>query len=303
MNYPQFIRSVRQKVARVYWFYGPESVLIEDAIDEVRRAIGPEVYTSLRAEDGLELFWTAINQIPPEGSHSLTLLRGADDVNWEPFVEWLESRQLPNSHAIVVSGASHSEPITSLLKSRGVTLRASLSPDAKEDYCRTLVPSLDRMQARYLIELTGGDVYEIRTCLKKLKLLTSTPTEPLIQALAEPGTSEEDFVMNLIQMRKTHALKALEAMPTSAYGFVVGLLDSRLDALHRIHSGVVRGQNVQAITSTTMLKPFLVTMLKPFAKYYDRSKARTCARVLSVVDDRLKRGDTAGVMEMLVMLW
>jgi hypothetical protein len=104
-------------------------------------------------------------------------------------------------------------------------------------------------------------------------------------------------------MKKPQALKALEVLPPSMYGFLVGLLDSRLDALHRIHSGVVRGQNVQAITSTTMLKPFLVTMLKPFAKYYDRTKARSCARVLSVVDDRLKRGDTIGVMEMLVMLW
>jgi DNA polymerase III delta subunit len=302
VNYPQFLRSVRKRAARAYWFYGPEIVLIEDGIDEVRSAVLPQVYTSLNAEDGLELFWDALYQIPPEGFRSLTVLRGLRDEDMTRFAEWLELRR-PMSHAVVVAEKSHEEPVSSLFATRGATLRASLSANAKEDYCRTYLPGMDRVQARQLIELTGGDVYEIRTCLKKLKLLTPNPTDPMISALAESGTSEGDFVRHLIQMKKPQALNSLRGLPSSQFGATVGLLDSRLDALVRIHAGVVKGQNIQAITASTMLPAWLVTALKPFAKYYDRPKVRSCARVLSVVDDRLRRGDTLGVMEMLVMLW
>jgi DNA polymerase III delta subunit len=303
LNFPQFARAVREKPTRAYWFYGSESVLIEDAIDLVRRVLKPEVYTRFQADEGeLELAWATLDQIPPEGSRSLTLIRGIGDVDLGPFVNWLEDR-VPMTHVILVADDHPPDEVFNLFRSRGTVMKASLTEKAKEDYCRLYVPAMDRLTLRYLIEYTGGDVYAMRTCLKKLKMLTPTPNEAIIQAIAEVGTSEEDFVSSLIQMKKAHALKSLEALPTTSYGSIVGLLDSRLDALHRIHSGLVRGQNARAITAATMLKPFLVTMLLPHAKHYDRTKARSCARTLAIVDDRLKRGATDGLMEMLVMLW
>jgi len=303
MNYPQLVRSLAKQPVRLFWLQGGEAVLVEDAIDEIRRAVEPKVFSSFTASDELEAAWAEIARLP-SGLRNLMLLRGGESVgDWSPLQEWVAER-VPDSYVVVESADDPPDMVRVAVKRRAaVVLKASLTVAAKEDYCQTVLPDLDRFLLRYLLELTGGDVYELRNCLHKLKLLNRPLSEGLIRVVAEAGTSETDFVLSLVKMQKVRALKALERIPPLLYGSILNLLDHNLDALYRINSGLVRGMNSRAIHTTTMLKPYLIQMLLPAAKFYDRTKTRACARTLAVVDDRLKRGDLAGVMEMLVMLW
>lgn len=303
------------EVKRVTWVCGSERVLVEELVDHVRStlAVSDLDYACLVAGSTKDRdIWAAANQYPTDPTAPrLVVIREAQLIKrWAGLFSWLdESRLLPTVHLLFVS--SEADLDTELehqarIRDRGRVIRcAPLEQEAAIAWVCRQAPVLDKLAAAYLLTRTGGDLGRARSVCQKLALFPQleSVTDATIDTLCSVSPASE-FVDALLLLNRPAAFEALEAMTPDTYARGIGLLDSRLDLLERLHFAVKRKMGMREIAGMRGVPVFLARKYIGVAKHYDPASIRHRRQLLSVVDSAVFGATPQPAsMEALISLW
>lgn len=301
------------ELRRVTWVSGDQPVLIEEVVATTKLKLAPTDldYVSLSYGPGYDReVWAAANQYPlTPGANRMVLVRDADKLTrWAQLDAWLkQTRTLPGVYLVFVSDKPEQltdkkgvpAHLAALRAPRGFLVRAAgLSEDDAIAWVQAR-STLDTELARYLLTRTGGNLAAAAAVCAKLALFEQGAGSATINALVAESPSD-DFTDNLIAGDKRRALLNLPDLNHPDRIKAVALLDSRLDLLERLHRMKVAGQSWREVSG---ISPFLLKQYMPHARNYDPDTCTHRRQVLAVLDNVLRRGTDAGVMEALVALW
>lgn len=308
------------EVRKVTWVCGSERVLVEEVVDHVRATLACSDLDRACYDAGStpdKEIWASINQYSLEpGAKRLTVVRDAEKIKrWQPMIEWLqESRLTPNSYLLLVSNDTELpyvkkdgktdglQPFAEAIKARGHLVRcATPSEEALVGWVQRRV-ACSEDTAKYLLERSAGELGLVQSVGQKLALFPGEPSREIIDVLCVERPAE-DFTEAIISGRKPKALSALEGLSERDYSKVIGLLDSRLDLLSKLHLALRRRMSMREIVSMKGVHVFIARPLIPYSKNYDPIRVRRCRQLLAVIDDALRSGARDGCMEALVSLW
>ena len=297
---------MKDGLKRVYYVCGVETVLVEDILTTLRQAVNPSPleYVSLEGED--EGVWDALNQYPLDGTDRLVVVRGVETLsNWAPLFDWLESRRLPGTVAVFVSGEEAVDtklPHIEAIRKRGRYVRCS---PLKEDDAVALLSgdgSIERGAARKMLRLVGWDLAEAMNAMRKFSYFRGTADERVVAALVPPNPSR-DFVNELMSLRKRNALEALRRLEASEYSMVIGGLDLRMDLAYRINRMLAKHEDPKTLVSNGRVSQYVYREVEQYALHYGKERVLGCLQALTFADGALREGASVGVMEAMVALW
>lgn len=291
---------------------GPERVLVEEVVDFIRGTLklGDTEYAQLSALDTADRdIWGSLNQYPfQQGAVRLVLIRDAEAIKrWDPFLDWIAQRRLmPTTHVLFVSNEAdfdEERPVhRAIVDMSGHMIRCNhLDEDQSVAWLQAQC-SIHTGVAEYLLERVGGDLWKAKQCLWKIGLLTGDPNKEIIDVLAVESVADA-FTDALVAGNRRRAITALEELPENDYSKAIGLLDSRIEALEKIHRAIKRGQGPREMSINRVMSPFLVRLLYPFAKSYDAPTVERRRQLLTLVDGYVREGARVGTMEGLCALW
>lgn len=313
------------KVRRITWLSGPETVLKEEILEEVREALDPPTWNSFMfvVGDGSDRdFWAKLDEHPIDKKNRLVVVRGAQRLkNPDRITAWLKaSAQNPLTYVVFISddkdlprlppseenrfGKGEIMPFLSF-GSKGHIVECKPFTATTAGKARAWVRSKADMSdqvAGFLLDHANGDLRLVRDLCVKLSVFPGTITNGVVaQLLTEvPG---DDFADALIMLDKKTALAALEKMQPSEFGQAIGFLDARLELAGMIHD-MQRDQATQGeIARAAGNKNFLVKNLLPVTKHYDAKRRLRIRQTLAIADEYLRIGAREGILESVVALW
>lgn len=309
-SYIQFMaRQDRGEIRRSYFVCGPVHRLVEEVVDRVRTTIAPEGIDDVRLVAGEQTdaeIWSELDQYP-SGGRRLVSVRDAERIrSWGPFEEWLDSRLMPEAHVLFISSDRTVDTSTSYMHRivrTGTFVRCA--PFKKmEDTISVLMSHgrIDPTRARFLYDRVGGDLDAALECMAKASYFPIDLSERVITALTEPNVTE-DFVTSLISGRVRAAMHAAQSVPDEDLPRLIGLLDSKLDALLKIHRAQRSAGSLIEIAKLAHLDPFVVRELLPSAGAYEPIRVRRSAEVLAFIDGQRAEGAREGLLEALAVMW
>jgi hypothetical protein len=302
---------------RVTWVAGDQSVLVEEVIDTTKDKLNLSVldYVSLSFGPRFERdVWAAANQYPlTPGANRMILIRDAERLTrWQQLTDWLaRTRSLPGVYLVFVSGDAELPSVTvggrkvlaphvaQLKAPRGSLVKcAALSPADALGWVRRR-SGLDEPLAQHLLTRTGGNLAQAAAVCAKLSLFPQSAGARTINSLVAESASAH-FTDELIALNKRQALLCIPGIDDTEAHRLIGLLDSRLDLLEKLHRMQVAGKSWR---ETSGISPFLLRQYLPFARHYDTGSCTHRRRVLAVIDDAFRTGARDGVFEALTALW
>lgn len=300
---------------RVTYVCGVERVLVEEVITVTRDWVspGPLDYVRVDMTEHTEMdLWNVLNQHPAlRDDPRLVIARGVERIkNWQPFLAWMNDKSL-STYAVLVSKDAKLDTeldYQSLIQGRGWLVQCS-KPNSKD----TLAWVMGRSQcspavAELLVERCEGDFAKMSSTLAKLALFKGVPSTANVDALCRESAGS-DFVEALESGDRARAMAALETLPVTDYGRVIGVLIYDLTVLSQLYVLVRAGRNGKQIAmGMAGTSVYLVNRLKRYAKDYDPGRISRTRQALMVIDDAMR--DEHGVpvgaecaMEALVALW
>jgi DNA polymerase III delta subunit len=311
MNYALW--NKKRQVKQLTWLCGSETTLVEEVIDHVRHTLAPSRLDFVVHQAGITRdreIWASASQYPLGAEASrLVLVRDAERIeNWDPLETWiLEKKSAPTVHLLLVFNEQDfntEREAYALCRDNGSIIKCN-TPNERDllEWIMRRGP-LDSVAGSYLLTRTGNDLGRAANVARKVQLFEGQAGADLIDALCAENIAL-DFVDLLVSLEKTKALVALEALSPAEYSRTIGLLDSRLDTLVKLHR-LLRGHMTvmdiaRDVNRTVPL--FLARLLMPYARHYDAKRVLRCQQVMNIVDDSVRRGARIGAMESLVLLW
>lgn len=329
-SFVQWMTSIQKKPEprQITWVCGVETVLVEEVVSYVKDYLSPEPWniTCLVAgEDSERAIWSELSQHPLGSSIRLVIIRHAEKIkNWARFIDWVTNRKMnPRTYILLVSSDEkipktevspeqrkqgerpkmlpHWDIVSkrgSIIECRPFTSTTVLSSVV---WVKQKVALRDNV-ARHLLERTNWNLRLVRDICFKLSMFPEDITIGVVNALIyeQPRDTFSDALLSLD--RKTALLALRDILPTET-GKTLGLLDARLDFAgmlhdmqneHKAHSEMMRAAGTQA---------WIVKDVLPVAKHYSPKRRLEIRKTLMVADEAYRRGQTTGVLEMVVALW
>lgn len=310
-------------VKQFTWVCGTERVLVEEIVQTVRQTINPSPWNFSQfvvGEDSERAIWADMGQYPIDSGRRLLIIRNAEALkSFDPLVEFIAHRTLnPRTYVLLVSGEERLTRVPSGedgkfqyaphlaafgAKGNIVECRPFTQDTAK--HAVAWVVSKTGMRegvAGHLLERANGDLRLVRDTCEKLSVLDSQLSLGVINSmLAE--RPRDTFSNSLMALDKKTALLALSRLPESEYSRTLGLLESRLDLAHMVHTMLIQQKSASEIGRAAGEKRFLVPDLLPIGKHYDAARCQAIRRALATADEALRAGARQGVLEVVVSLW
>lgn len=329
-TFSQWLTSWRKnpKPKQVTWVCGPESVLKDDVVDNIRRMLDLDAWSYIPivlGEDPERLVWAALDEHPLGSSQRLVVVQHADRLTqWHRLEQWVKHRtQNPRTHVIFVSdeerltrtdptpeerrkGAKEElVPHLEAIRGKGplIECRPFTQATAKHavTWVRLRLPMREAV-AGHLLDRANGDLRLVRDTLFKMRALGVEVTISLVNSMLQ-AQPRDTFTESLMALDKPAALRALDRLPESDYSRVIGLLDSDIDFAHRIHEMLLEHKTPGEIARAVGNRGFLVSDVIPVAKHYNDKRVREIRALLAVADEHLRQGVRVGLLESLVSGW
>ena len=312
-------------VRPVTWLSGPETILKEEVLEEVRGQISPEpwnVHYFVAGDDPERRIWATLDEHPIDKKKRLVVVRAAQRLKKPHRIqEWLKARaQNPLTFVVFISddkelprlppdpekkfGKGEVMPFLSfgakghLIECKPFTVNTAAKARVWVQERAHVKPEI----AGFLLDRANGDLRLVRDICVKLAVFPGQATRGTItQMLREvPG---DDFADALIMLDKKTALLALERLAVADYSVTIGFLDSRLELAGMIHDMQAAQATAGEIARAAGNKNFLVKDIAPHAKHYDAKRRLRIRQTLAVADEYLRQGAHEGVLESVVALW
>jgi DNA polymerase III delta subunit len=307
----------RGDLKRVYWVCGAERRLVEEVVDLIVKRVHANPVNDVRmsAVDVPDRdVWAAMNQYPAAGEERLVLVRDAERIrHWEQLQGWYDTRALRPTKAVFVSNeaSTDTEPDhMRLIVGKGRFVRCGPMAEQRHlvEMLKAHAPITDQA-AKLLLRVTRGNVSASLDFLSKCALFSGAIDERVIRALATPVPAD-DFVDAVVEFRGADAMEAARRVDPDRYSAIIGLLESRLEALSKLYRAIRRADRLQdrgartrEILRTSRIEPFIVSQLIGVARRYDQAQVRTCIQALALVDERAAEGESDLILEVLAALW
>lgn len=170
------------RVAPVYFFHGPERVLMEEALRSLKSVLLPPGLEPLNqhllnaeSSDAEEVVLQC-ETLPLFSDQRMVVVQDVE--HWrvpEPLLEYL-NRPCPSTCLVLVARKVDSrKKLFSVLKKKAVEVLFDITPGEMSEWIRqaaaVLKLSLSPAAVRYLKEQSGGDLSQVRNELEKISLL------------------------------------------------------------------------------------------------------------------------------------
>jgi DNA polymerase III delta subunit len=313
---------------QVTWVCGPEKVLIDEIVSHIKKNINPEPwnFSVLSAGDDSErTIWAEINMYPADNQPRLVIIRNADKLKQTDRIKDFIANRTKNSLTYLIFVSNQDElpraPQTpeqkrarakgdiadyiEAFKTKGHTIECKPFTAATARHAVSWVLSKADMRegvASYMLNRSNGNLRLVRDVCEKLAVFPDEITMTTINSmLAE--RPRDSFIDALLALDKKTALLALQEIPPTEYGRIIGLLDAQLDLAGMIHDMQIDHKTPAEMTRAAGNRNFLVADLIPVAKHYDQKRRLTIRRTLALLDEAYRAGNRIGLMESLVVLW
>lgn len=316
----------RDGVKRFTYVCGPDRLLVEEIVDDVRRRVEPNDldYVVLYAGEVKDKeIWAQVNQytatqeIWVEGERRqrkrLVVVRDAEKVkSWAGFEDWITSGEMGRGTraqvVVLFVGSDHEwspdrmPDVRDRIIKSGLYVKAGpLKDEAAVEYlCRS--GKVDAHHAKYLLDRVGHDLDAAANCVRKMKYFQGTLNEQAIDRLTTRAPAD-DFVHALVNLKMKQAISAIEQVPESEFGRIFATLDTKLVQLYKVNKATRRNANFREIVVASKLESFQVKELMDAAKYYDANRVRKAVSALNFVDSSWANGARDGLLEALVATW
>lgn len=307
---------------------GAEIVLVEEVVAQIKRALDPHPwnYVTLSAGEVSErLIWAELEQHPLDHAARLVVIRNAENLkDIERFQEWVRGRTWnPRTYMLLVSNEERVPKTVVTEEERKKGVRPEVVPHLKSlgtkgyviecrPFTSTTAPhSISWVQskvkmsdqvARHLMERSNFELGLVRDICVKLSVFPGTPTISVVNELLTERP-RDSFVDALFAQDKRTALLALQEIPESEYGRVIGQIDAQLDLVGMLHDMQNEYKGPGEMARAAGSQAFLIPDLLPSLKYYDSKHRYAIRKLLAIVDSTNRGGVSTGTMEALTALW
>lgn len=313
-TFAQFRELLEQgEVKRAYYLYGPERMLVEEAVDLLRRKLSSKDFDAITlsaSSTSDKEIWAQANQYPlTQDGRRMVLVRDAEAIkSWAPFFPWIDSRLIPNVTVIFVSSerdvdTSESTPHMFKFVKAGAARIVKCSKQSSADQIKYLTRrfGMSETDAKQLLERVGEDLAVAANVASQAKLLGRLDGQTL-KALAR-RTPAEDFIASLMALKKDLAIEATRRIGSERVRGILLTLDTSLSEARTIRKAMRFTDSALEVYRSTGVQVHRVKELERVAPNYDDARTRRCVRALALVDAAVNSGETAGVLETLVALW
>lgn len=303
---------------QITWVCGEAIVLVEEVVATIRATIAPEPWNlvTLNANDtSVRTLHNELAQHPLDTGRRLIVLRHVDVItDWSFLLEWIPKRfQNPKTYLVLVSDEAklprfekELPDYLDLISKRGSIVECRPFTNATAKYSVPWVKSLVPMRenvARYLMERANFDITLVRDTCIKLKMLGLREITLSHVAQLLPEQPRDTFVDALVQRDIETALMALERVPSTDIGRVIGQLDARLDLAGMVHDMIAEHKSPGEMARAAGPQAFLIPEIRKVAKNYDSVRRLEIRKALAVADAAWRRGQNVGVLEAVVAFW
>lgn len=313
---------------QITWLCGSETVLIDEAVGIIRDYLGPQPWDEISlsaGEDSERVIWAATEQHPLGSTPHVVTIRNAEKLqDWDRFIAWIKDRSYnPRTYLILISNEERvpkTEPTReerrdgvkpqplphiAAIGARGHVIECrpftSATAHYSVEWVRAKVPMRENV-ARHLMERSDFNLRLVRDLCQKLVVFPGEPTISVINDLLTERP-RDSFADALLALDRKTALLALREIPTSDYGRIIGLLDSRLDLASMIHDMQLEHRSPGEIAKAAGPQAFLVKDVAPIAKHYDIKRRQSIRKMLATADSAYRQGQTDSIMEALTLFW
>lgn len=308
-TYFQWLR--KSDIKRATYVCGAEQLLVEEVVDHIHRAVSPQEVDDIVLTAGQikeRDIWAALNQYP-SGGKRLVVVRSAEKIKrWQPFVEWMQDiRLMPYSFVVFVSEdlkLDTEQPYQELLQKKGQLV--CCSPLAEPEMLTWVQrrAGCSEATARKVLERTGGDLAASASVAMKLALFDDDLSSEMLSLVCS-SVIANDFVDELVAMRRARALALAEEVPEEDISLIIGRLDLILTQLLWFNRALKKGKTIKEMARRMGKASFRIPFMLTWAKNYDLIAVTRRRQVLAVVDDALHMGVRMqdGLLEAVVALW
>jgi hypothetical protein len=322
-TYLTFLKTLAREgePRRITYLCGDQGVLVELAVDALRRVSGASAANSLSMlADEEDKVWAAVNQHALDSEdRRFLLIRNAQKLQgWDQFEAWLASRQAPNIKVVMVASEKQ-WPITRfphargrLVKSiQGMYVECTLPKSNPTKTASEIIRSWSRLtpeQADYLAVRTGHDLARCKDVCDWLDLLPPVEVTTQMLDILTKSSPAESFVAALSRLNKPMAVAAAQRLSQREVGAAVSGLATNLSDLDRLHralkKAVFKSSDLQLVRSETARQADMrldrVIELWDAVKHYDPPAVHRRSELLVLADENR---DQTGVLERLVVEW
>jgi DNA polymerase III delta subunit len=310
-NYIQYANlRDRGERKRFYYLCGPERILVEQIVDDVRGMIQPAAinYASLSAAISTEAqVWASLYQYPVDPlSRRLIIVRDVEKLKeWRRLTAWLENRLIPQVTAVFVDGRNEVDTSTAhmkrVVKSGRYVECKGLNQDDAHIYLNHICDIEPSGTAALLLRV-GGDLRRARDACTAAAAVGMKMEGRVIDALADKRPGEE-FEDALMRGDKSAALEAALLVDQAELSRIVGGLDYKLELAGRLARLLRRRVELRSIIQTSGIPPFLIKEMLAYVGRYGRTEVASRTNALALADSRLQAGHRDGLLEVLTATW
>lgn len=308
MNFKQWLVRNSSDISRqVVWCHGDQPVLQKEVVDSYVRAFNPvlvDASISVISSEAEKQVWTLAQQLPLlPSTYRIVVVHEAQNIkDWSPLARWIENRKSnPFTLLVFVSSKEILPPLESVKKCGYVIACKHPNPGDMAVWANRIVP-LAPSVAEHLVSRVGSNLRLFKSTCDKLAQLSGNITTATVDALCGEEVSA-DFVDSLILLDKVHAMSVTSYIPEQDQRMLVGLLNSRLSLMSRLHEIQIQGLSRRDISNLPDVPYFLADRYLGVAASYGEARCRYRRQVLALTDEALQSGAYIGVLESLVALW
>lgn len=290
-------------IPHVAYVCGSERALIDEVVADVRRLVDPPDYAYSRLTAGEisdRAIWEVVNRFSLATTTRLIQISDAQCIkDWEPYLaNWLTNQVqwYPNDYLLFISSAEK-PPEEENLRSAIIECKRP-SDEMLIHWIQGKCPGLGVDAAGHLLTRTGYDLIRVANVCAKLVLFPGPFGNGVVDDLCEEEPLDV-FVESLLMLDRRSATLAAATVPAYSLGRVVGLLDSRLDAMGSLKATMGARELAAFPGLPVSLAKNYVTVVKD----YDSNRILRRRKVLNVIDEAINNGARVGVLESLCALW
>lgn len=321
-NYNDFLRQYEKEGARVrrlYWVYGEEPVFKELVLARIRELSGVSQFnvTRLSADSTSESeIWAALNQHPLDSDQTrLLVIREAQRLKHVDRLEaWLKDNQTirgRNATAVFLSESSDWEDAVREVVSKSSSAQvvkcslpkneADRTKRAKEIICAW--GNIDPVTAGVLAERVNYSMSDAYGVMWKASVFPQAHLSAAAVEKLAPRRVDEEFVWNLLALKKRLAAEAIAESQASDVGQILSALSTHLAALVALNPIVATTRSVKDAAFRVGEREQYVRLLMPLARLYPPPEANRRMALLARMDHAHLSGAREGVLEALTALW